>query len=257
MKYLTMIEITKQEHTAVVTMNHGKVNAMDLEFCLELDNQLQKLQDSSDSKAVVITAPEKVFSAGVDLVRLIEEDENYLDEFLPSLTNLFKTAFNFPKPLIARVNGHAIAGGCVLACACDYRVIHPRARIGIPELRVGVPFPTSGLEIMRFTAVPHSFRQIVNNGKTFAGDDAIAAGLGDELSTPEDSLDVSLKIASELSQIPHSVFAHTKRHVRSIATDRIKSGEEAFEPTINRMWRDAEVREAVHAYVERQLKKKV
>ncbi len=250
-----MFDVSYENEIALFSMQHGKVNAMDLEFCVEYTQRLQALENSQDCRAVIITGREKVFSAGVDLIRLVEEDEAYLDQFLPALTTMFKVTFGFSKPLVGLVGGHAIAGGCVLACACDYRIAHPQSRIGIPELRVGVPFPTSGMEIMRFTASSNSFRQIVNNGQTFQGEGVLAAGLADEVLDPLESLARGRQIASELSAIPAKVFAHTKRHVRSIAWQRIEAGEKAFEPEVYALWRTPEVRSNIKAYVERTLTK--
>ena len=99
-----MIEVKTESGIAVLKMDHGKVNAMDLEFCRALAGSLTELE-SSDCRAVVLTGNDRVFSAGVDLVRLIKEDSGYLNQFLPALTICFKTVFRFSKPIVAAING--------------------------------------------------------------------------------------------------------------------------------------------------------
>ncbi|HMO13225.1 MAG TPA: enoyl-CoA hydratase/isomerase family protein [Pirellulaceae bacterium] len=250
-----MLELHTEDQIATVKMSHGKVNAMDIEFCQTTIDMLRKLEADSDCRAVILTGRGTVFSAGVDLIRVVKEDCDYLDEFLPKLSEMFKAFFAFPKPMVGLVNGAAIAGGCVLVCACDYRVALESARIGIPELRVGVPLPTAGLEIMRFAANTSSFRQIVSNGKTFSGAEAIHAGLIDELQPHDELPNAAFKMSRELIQIPPEVFSHTKRHVRSIASHRIRSGEAEYETYIRSLWRRADVRKNIQDYVERNLKR--
>ncbi len=250
-----MFEIRRENQLVTLVLAHGKVNAMDLQFCQKLRDLLYEMEDSRQCDAVILTGRGNVFSAGVDLVRLIGEDESYLDAFLPALSEMFKAVFSFPKPMVALVNGAAIAGGCVLVCACDYKIALPNAQIGIPELRVGVPFPTVGLEIMRFAANNSSFRRIVNNGKTFAGQDALNAGLADEIVDGAEASIAVRKIAEELSQIPAEVFLHTKQHVRSLALEQINKGERTFEPRIRELWRSPEIRACIRRYVQRKLNK--
>src|SRR5207253_4831329 len=103
-----------------LTMAHGKANAMSTEFCRALTARLAEA-NSSPARAVIITGQGRMFSAGVDLLRLSEGGAPYVREFLPALNAMFEAVFTCPKPVVAAVNGHAIAGGCVLACAADHR----------------------------------------------------------------------------------------------------------------------------------------
>ena len=111
-----MIDISEQGEIAIVTMRHGKANAMDLEFCEAIAARFEELKKSK-AKAVVLTGEGKIFSAGVDLVRALDGGAHYFHKFLPAMSKAFVTVFFFPKPLVAAVNGHAIAGGCIIACA--------------------------------------------------------------------------------------------------------------------------------------------
>ena len=93
-------------------------------------------------KAVIVTGSGSSFSAGVDLFRVIKDGPEYGRRFLPVLDDFLRAALTLPKPMVAAINGHAIAGGCILAAACDHRIMtEGNGRIGIPELAVGVPFP--------------------------------------------------------------------------------------------------------------------
>src|SRR5262249_50308440 len=134
------------------------------------------------AKAVVLTGQGNIFSAGVDLVRALDGGADYFHKFLPALSKAFVTAFFFTKPVVAAVNGHAIAGGCVLAACADRRLmVRGGGRIGIPELLVGVPFPTIALEVMRFTIAARFIQDVFLTGAAYSPEEALPRGLADEL----------------------------------------------------------------------------
>src|SRR5206468_1035318 len=92
------------------------------EFLNALETTLQR-EAESDCGAIVITGTGSIFSAGVDLYRVLEGKRAYLEQFLPALDAALESLFDFPKPAVAAVNGHAIAGGAVIALACDHRIL--------------------------------------------------------------------------------------------------------------------------------------
>ena len=142
-----MIELTEQGGVAVMRLDDGKANTMSLEFC---EAVTARFADLSSSRAVVLTGTGHIFSAGVDLLRLSEGGAPYVHKFLPALRAMFAAVFSHAAPVVAAINGHAIAGGCVLACAADRRLMaREGGRIGVTELLVGVPFPPVAMEIMR------------------------------------------------------------------------------------------------------------
>ena len=127
----------------------------------------------------MLTGQGKIFSAGVDLKRLSEGGADYIRQFLPALHRLYDAVFFHPKPVVAAINGHAIAGGCVLACCADRRIMARRGgRIGVTEMLVGVPFPALAFEIMRHATPPYFFSETILSGATFPAETAqsIAAG---------------------------------------------------------------------------------
>ena len=104
----------------------------------------------------------------------------------------------FPKPMVAAINGHAIAGGCILAAACDHRImVEGNGRIGIPELAVGVPFPALPLQIMSARLADGALRDLVFTGRTVQIDEAMALGLIDEKCPAGMLLDRAQEVARE------------------------------------------------------------
>ena len=136
---------------AVLRMQDGKVQALDLELVEALAATLDELA-AADPAAVVLTGSGSSFSAGVDLFRVVEGGRDYIEPFLVGLDRCLRGLFTFPRPVVAAINGHAIAGGMVLACACDERLLaRGNARLAIPELLVGVAFPAAALRGGRTT----------------------------------------------------------------------------------------------------------
>jgi len=250
-----VIEIEKQGKLAVFRMEHGKANAFDLEFCEAITRQLEELSQSS-LRAVVITGHGRIFSAGVDLRRVVDEGLPYLRSFLPALKKAFETLFCFPKPVVAAINGHAIAGGCVFACATDHRLMASQlGRIGIPELLVGVPFPTLALEIMRLAAAPTHFRALVYRGATLSPEEAKEKGLVDATVEPEKLLDEAAAAAEALAAVPPEVFTITKRQICDPVMKRIREDANRFDSAIEEIWTAPATLAAIRDYVARTFKK--
>jgi enoyl-CoA hydratase len=247
-----MFETTEIDSITILKMQHGKVNAMDVEFANGLRQELKRIE-RSNSGAVVLTSATRVFSAGVDLRRFIDEDDAYVDPFIESLDACFKSLFQFPKPLVAAINGHAVAGGCVMASACDYRMLAPRTRIGVPEMRVGVAFPPVALETMRLVAAPQAFQTMINVGATFRDDEAVRVGLADELVSSDVLLDTAIATAKKLMAIPSEVFSITKQNVRLPAMRNIAEADAQLGAQIAALWKSEKIREVIAEYVDKKL----
>ena len=250
-----MIEITHRSGVAILTMVHGKANAFDLEFS---DALVSALDDCGRSPvtALVITARGSIFSAGVDLLRVVSGGASYLDVFLPAVSRTFEAIFTFPKPVVAAINGHAFAGGCILACAADRRLMaRGTGRIGVPELLVGVPFPTVPLEILRHVAPPAHLSTLVYGGEALLPEGAVECGLVDVIVDPDRLLDEAVEAAEKLAALPPAAFAITKNQLREPAMARIRDGKTRFDPAIYKIWTAPETLEAIRSYVERTLRK--
>ena len=117
-----MIERQDRDGIRVLRLAHGKVSAMDIELGEAFTAELKSAAEDA-VRGVVVTGTGSSFSAGVDLFRLIKDGPDYGQRFLPVLDTMLRDTLTFPKPLVAAVNGHAIAGGCILTTACDHRIM--------------------------------------------------------------------------------------------------------------------------------------
>ncbi len=248
-----MIEVSNRDEVAILRMADGKANTMSLEFCQALTARFVELK-SSTARAVVVTGSGRIFSAGVDLLRLLDGGVAYIDKFLPALSTMLATVFSCPKPVVAAINGHAIAGGCVLACAADRRLMAREAgRIGVTELLVGVPFPTAAMEIMRNAVASQYFEEAIFSGATYAPAEAVERGLVNEIVEPDALLERAAAAAKALAALPAGAFAVSKSQTRQLALERIERDARGSE--VERIWASPETLARIRDYVARTLRK--
>jgi enoyl-CoA hydratase len=241
-----MINLEWQGDVCVVRMERGEVNVLDLELLRELTETFASLVTAD---AVVLTGTGRAFSAGVDLRRIRDGGRDYIAAFLPALVGVFRAVFDHPRPVVAAVNGHAIAGGCILVAACDRRVMSA-GTIGVTELLVGVPFPPSALETLRFAVGPATAR-LVLTGRTLSPSEALAVGLVDEVADPDSLLDRALDQARELARIPAETFTLTKTQLRKATRQRIEIDERAYADRLVDVWAAESTQQAITRYLGR------
>jgi enoyl-CoA hydratase len=231
------------------------VSALDVPFCEALERELGDVA-AGPSRALVVTGTGATFSAGVDLFQVLDGGAEYLARFLPVMEALFRAFLTFPKPAVAAINGHAIAGGCIVAATCDHRLMADgAARIGIPELAVGVPFPALPFEIMRARLSPTHFRRLVFGADTLLPRDALSAGLIDEVAPPELLMSRALHAADRLTSIPTVSFSLMKRAFTAPVLDHVDAARSLNDEALA-AWRNPGVLARIRAYLEETVRKK-
>ena len=250
-----MIETTRDHDTLILRMAHGRANAMDVEMMRGLRQALAQAT-ASDARAIVITGSGSIFSAGVDLFQVLEGGREYLAEFLEELSGAFKELFVVPKPVVAAVNGHAIAGGCIVACACDHRLMAlGSGRIGLPELRVGVPFPLSATEILRHAIGSRRAQEAMLIGNNVEAEAAVEHGFIDELVEPVRLMPRALEVAALLGASPPASYARTKLDLRRPVIETWARLAAEHDRETLAAWDSPAVRDAIRAFVARTLRK--
>ncbi len=238
-----MLNIEERGEIAIMRLQHGKVNALDLELLLAITEAMRAVDQA---RAVVITGSGSAFSAGVDLHRIVAGGPSYVREFLPALSESFLSIFDHPGPVVAAVNGHAIAGGCVIAAACDVRLMS-QGKIGLAELSVGVPCPPAAMEIMRHATGPVA-GHLVLTAALLDPAQAQSIGLVQQVCEAEVLLESAVDRASQMARTPADVFSFSKRQLHQPARDRIaaRSGDEE---AVLEVWSSGRTRDAIARYL--------
>ncbi|HEY5842462.1 MAG TPA: enoyl-CoA hydratase/isomerase family protein, partial [Mycobacterium sp.] len=195
-----MMDVDVVDGVATIRLDHPPVNALDIELLDAIVATMGHL-----AGPVVVTGAGKCFSAGVDLQAIVDGGSEYTDRFITSLSAALLAVFDHPAPVVAAVNGHAIAGGCVFAMAADVRLMSA-GTIGITELAVGVPFPMAALEICRY-AMGTSVTRAALQADTIDVAAASARGWIDEVVAPADLIPRAIAVARELRQHAPTAYA--------------------------------------------------
>ena len=250
-----MIELSRRGDIAVLTMVHGKANALDIELLEGLIAAVRNAarcagtRRGADRAGADVLGRRRPAAAG-------RWRPDYVRRFLPALHRLYDTVFFFPKPVVAAVNGHAIAGGCVLECCADRRIAaKDGGRIGVTELLVGVPFPAMAFEVMRFATAPQYFADGILSGATYLPDIALQRGLIDEVVEPSALLDRAVAAAETLAALPPRAFEFTKRQIRQPVTDAMERHAPRIDKVAEEIWTSPATIEHIRGYVARTFKK--
>src|SRR5260221_10088247 len=196
------MRIERQGSVALLRLESGKVNAIGPDFIGGLTGLLDGLADAG---AAVITGRGGTFSAGLDLPALVDLDREPMYRFIEQFNALMLRIFELPIPLVAAVNGHAIAGGCVLALQADLRLAADRdARIGLNETQLGIGLPAVVLETLRCQVPASSLAPIALEGRLFSPREALAFGLVHEVVPEGELIEKALQRAQALAALPPS-----------------------------------------------------
>jgi Delta3-Delta2-enoyl-CoA isomerase len=184
------LELQHADGIATVCMSRGKVNALDGEMVAALRSVFCELGERDEIAGVVLTGRGAFFSFGLDVPVLYDLTPEAFAAFLRDFTALYTELFAFPKPLVAAINGHAAAGACMLALACDARVMaEGSGRIGLNEATFGSSLFAGSVEMLRFAVGDPGAAQVALTGKLYEARAAAEVGLvdalvsGDELAT--------------------------------------------------------------------------
>lgn len=239
-----MIRVDHEDGVAVVHLEHGKVNALDVEL---LDAVCQTARELASSP-IVLTGRGGAFCAGVDLKRVLDGGPAYAGRLVDGIEAAALALFDHPRPVVAAINGHAIAGGCVLAAACDLRLMS-QGTIGLTEILVGVLFPCAPLEVVRHAVGP-ALDELVLTGRLLDPTAAERCGLVHEVVAPEALLEEAVRRCRERARVPADVYAATKAQLRAPTRERIAATVGEVNARARAAWQDPRTLETMRGFVE-------
>jgi enoyl-CoA hydratase len=201
---------------AEIRLGCGKANALNPRTLAALAGAFDEAAHGR-ARGVVLTGYDRYFSAGLDLVSLFELDRAGLEAFVAEFDRLMLRIFAFPRPVVAGINGHAVAGGCILALACDARLmVDDEVVIGLNEILLGLPFPASALEIARRSIPPEALDTVLYGGQLYRPAEALARGFVDGLSTA-DVVGEARMFCERLAELPTQAFETIKASLKAPA----------------------------------------
>jgi len=216
------MEVEIQDGVALLRMRAPKANAIGKTWLARMDQLLADLESRAPA-AMVLVGEGRAFSAGLNLPEIIELDRAGLQRFILAFSRTMLRVASLPWPVVAAINGHAIAGGCVLAMQADERIMaEGEGRIGLNEIQLGIGLPAIVLETMRWQVPPSTLFPVAVEGELVDAQRALSLGLVHEAVTPDELLQRARARARHLGGLPGAAFRQIKRNLREPAREAVE-----------------------------------
>ena len=247
------IRTERSDGVLVVKLDRGVTNALDLHVCRELAETLRKARDDADVHSLVLcSSNDTFFSIGFDIPQLFELPKADFRVFYHTFNGMCMTMYTFPKPTLAAVTGHAVAGGCILALCCDYRFIaEGRKLMGLNEIKLGVPVPYPGDCILRHLVGARHARDIVDSGEFYEPRELVEMGLVDRVLPVRQVLTTSIEEATRLGALPRHAFWIMKQNRVERVEEEIRRHQAEKEAYFIDCWYADETRERLKQAMEK------
>ncbi len=212
---MNTLQITLKDKLAIIRLNRPKSNAINLEMIQDLKQCFENLEADPQVGAVILTGQGHFFSAGLDLIALYQLNKVETEQFWHHFLSLSAQLTAFKKPMIAAINGYSPAGGCVLALACDARIMaEGNYVIGLNEVPVGIIVPNSIFQVYAYWIGKAQASRALLEGKLFNPSEALAAGLIDEIVDQDRILTQAEKLARKYMAFEPNTWQQSKLNVR-------------------------------------------
>ncbi len=245
--------VKKEEGVAVVTVNREKaLNALNAETIMELQVFFRSHWEDKDLKCVIITgAGEKAFVAGADITELAKLNVMGAVETAMHGQYLMKSIENFPCPVIAAVNGFALGGGCELAMACDIRLASEKAKMGQPEINLGIIPGYGGTQRLARLVGRGKAKELIFTGDIIDAREAYRIGLVDEVFAPEQLMEKAMELAKKIAAKAPLAMGSAKELINRGLDVNLSAGCEMEKVHFGTVFSTQDAREGLAAFVEK------
>jgi len=236
--------VSREGATAVVELNRGKVNALNEALVRELADAFRGLKHDPGADSIVLTGRGRFFSFGFDIPEFMNSSKEEFTRFVTVFTDLYQELFGYPKPVVAALNGHAVAGGCMLATACDYRImVDAKAKIALNEIGFGSTVLAGSVYMLQACVGFRNAEKILTGGSLYAARDAMALGLVDQVEDVDVFSEAWKRIAQDFAGKNNAAFHGIKQLMRGPVIERMKKDEPESIRRFVDIWYSKSVRE--------------
>jgi enoyl-CoA hydratase len=244
--------VTVEPHgeIAVVRIDRPPANAMDAQLLADGRAVLDEL-GAEEPGAVVLTGRPGFFSAGVDLKLAPTLDREAQREMVEGINRTFLAWYAFPRPVVAAVNGHAIAGGLILALTGDRRIGNGEGKLGLTELKAGIGYPLAAMAVVKAELSPPAARDLALGSELIDQRRGLELGLLDEIVAPDALEDRALEAAGELAALPRGAYRRVKEQLRGETATALRERLDAGQDPLLGGWLGEETAAASAAILDR------
>lgn len=249
---MNTIQLIKKENYAILQLKRGKVNAINHEMVKEIRMAVAEIASDDAIKGLILTGIPNFFTAGLDVIELYSYDKDQITEFFADFGGLFIDLVTFEKPLIAAITGYSPAGGCVMAIACDYRIMAKGEKftIGLNEVAVSIQISKNLTDAYAFWIGAGKAHQYILNGSLLKVDEALEVGLINEAVELEQVLPRAEKQMQKYLSFHETIFKNTKRKLRQDWLSKLETDPEKDLKEATDMWWQPKIRSRMKAFVE-------
>ncbi len=225
---MSFVIVSKDDNVATLTLSRGKVNALNELAIEQINSSLIELENDETVKAVILTGQGNFFSFGFDIPEFLSYSKDSFTKFLTKFTDLYTYMFLFPKPVVAALNGHTMAGGCMLATTCDYRImVSGKAKIALNEFGFGSTVLAGSVEMLKYCVGQKNAQSILYSGSLYSAEEANQLGLVDKVSSQDNLTEDAGKIAYDLARKDSAAFRSIKGILRKPVAEEMAKKEKA------------------------------
>jgi enoyl-CoA hydratase len=209
-----LVKVDIQGGVATMTLNRPPLNPLNVELFDQIGKCADELTLDDEVRAVVLTGGEKNFAAGADIKEMAEASSVEISKFIGVGQASFSKVENIPKPVIAAINGFALGGGCELAITADWRFAHEDAKIGQPEILLGIIPGAGGTQRLPRLIGPAKAKEMIYGGRFYSAQECLEFGLVQKVVSGDESvIALARKVASRYAKGPAVALAMAKRAV--------------------------------------------
>lgn len=237
-----MIQQRVEDGIIIATIEHGKTNSITEKALETLDEIVRNLNEKDDLKGMVLTGAGKTFSSGFDLPMFLGfKDLDEVVAFFRKEEEILINLFTCSKPVVAALNGAAVAGGFITAMAADYRIVknHPKIKLGMNEIKIGLGLSIVQTEVVRFGLDgDRAFRDVMYFGELYDVQKAKEQGIVDEIAEEADLIPRAKQVVSQWIDNPGRAFRLLKGSLRKPYENRMRQRlrDEEWEPLFKIMF---------------------
>lgn len=218
-----LVKLQVENGIATVALARGKVNALNEPLVEEIHAGFKDLESDRAVRAAILTGQGKFFCFGFDIPEFMSYSKDAFIRYLTKVTDLYAYLFMYPKPVIAALNGHTTAGGCVLAMTCDYRIMAGgKARIGLTELNLGSTVTSAGTTLLKHCVGGAKAERLLYTGVLLSAEEALDFGLVSEITDYESIGREAVRVAQDFADKQINAFKSTKLRLREPASREMR-----------------------------------
>jgi Delta3-Delta2-enoyl-CoA isomerase len=234
---MEFVRITHEGGITLVQLARGKVNAISEGLTEELRLRLEEIEKDCSVKTVILTGSGKFFSFGLDIPEFLGYPKESFQKFVGKFAHLYTYLFNYPKPVIAALNGHTVAGGFMIATACDYRImVSGSSRISLNEITFGSSlFPGSAV-MLTYCVGSRRAETIALSGRMYSAEEAIAIGLVDQVAEEDKLATKAQEVAQDFVKREGPAFRSIKNLMRGPVAEEMRRQDKLYRDEMIDIW---------------------